>query len=136
MAARINPVVSPGPFSITTASAQEAVLVANTPSFLVDRLRKDVAVQTVAVNLDGRQILSVLRGILTPPPNDVLGIVTAYVYLVALSYSDPQDGELWAEFGNLDLSALAWGDIIRGLIVAESVPTITLDFSAGGNPCP
>ena len=109
---------------------------ANTPSFLLDRLRRDVSVQTVAANLNGWQVGSVLRGILMSPPRDVLGIVTAYVYLVAFSYSDPQDAGLWAEFGKLDLSSLEWGDIIRSLIVTESVPTNTVDFSAGGDPCP
>jgi hypothetical protein len=136
MAAHINQIVSTGPFSITTASAQEAVLVANTPSFLLDRLRKDVAVQTITANLGGREIVSALRSALTPRPDGVLGIVTAYVYLVALSYSDPQDAELWKEIAALDLSSLEWGDTIRGLIVAESVPTITMDLSASDKLCP
>jgi hypothetical protein len=136
MAARINPVVSSGPFSITTASAQEAVLVANTPSFLLDRLRRDVAVQTVAANLTGKETVSALRGALDPAPQSVLGIVAAYVYLVALSYSDPQDVELWKEIDELDLSNLEWGDAIRRLISAESVPTITKEFSASDKPCP
>jgi hypothetical protein len=135
MATSVNP-ASIGPFSIVTPSVKEAVLIANTPSFLLDRLRRDVSVQTVASNMSGAEIVTALRNTLAHAPDDVIEIVLAYIYLVALSSSDPQDGELWKQILSVDLSNLDWGSAIRALMSAESVPTTTLELSANGSPCP
>jgi hypothetical protein len=117
-----------GPFSLATATAKEAVLVANTPSFLLDRLRKDVAVQTVLDNMGSADIVVALREILNRPPKNPAELVPAYVYLVALSSADPQDEQLWKQISALDLSGLEWGDTIRTIIAAEAVPTTTLEL--------
>jgi len=123
---------SVAPFSIITPSAKEAVLIANTPAFLLDRLRRDISVQTVVANMSGKDILAALRDTLSEPPGtEVLKIVLAYIYLVALSYCDPQDFDLWNEIAKADLSGLEWGNAIRTLITIESIPTTTLNFS----PC-
>lgn len=121
-------VPSIGPFSLATDSAKEAVLVANTPSFLLDRLRRDVAVQTILDNLTSAQIITSLRDVLARHPTEPAEIVPAYVYLVALSSADPQDENLWREISAIDLSGLEWGNTIRTLISAEAVPTTTLNF--------
>lgn len=115
-----------GPYSIATASAKEAVLVANTPSFLLDRLRKDISVQTLVSSVNSADILRALSESLAKPLTDVAQIVTAYIFLVALSGSDPQDQELWRQISSLDLSSLEWGNAIRELMLAEAVPTNTL----------
>jgi hypothetical protein len=135
MATNINS-ASIGPFSIVTPSAKETVLIANTPSFLLDRLRKDIAVQTVVDNMTGTEIIAALRNTLSHPPADVIEIVLAYIYLVALSSSDPQDFGLWREIAAVNLSRLEWGDAIRTLITIESIPTTTLNFSACKKPHP
>ncbi len=118
-----------GPFALVTASAKEAVLIANTPSFLLNRLRKDIAVQTVMDNMGSTEILDALRDILAHHPEDPSTMVLAYVYLVALSSADPQDVELWKQISAIDLSRLEWGNAIRTLISAEAVPTTTVEFS-------
>jgi len=118
-----------GPRAIATPSAEEAVLIANTPAFLLERLRKDIAVQYVLDSMSGREIVSALRDALARPPKDVAEIVPLYVYLAALSSVDPEDQELWEQIRSLDLSHLEWGEAIRRLIYAAAVPTTTLDFS-------
>jgi hypothetical protein len=106
----------------------EAVLVANTPSFLLDRLRKDIAVQYVLDNMSPPEIIKVLREALARPVQDVTEIVPRYVYLAALSTVDPQDQALWQQILSLDLSNLEWGEPIRRLMRAEAVPTTSLEF--------
>src|SRR5579864_3025370 len=118
-----------GPRAIATASAKEAVLVANTPSFLVDRLRKDIAVQYVLDSMTPPQIVQALREALSRPITDPTELVPRYVYLVALSTIDPQNQEIWDQIKSLDLSQLEWGEAIRRLMRVEAVPTTTLEFS-------
>jgi hypothetical protein len=121
-----------GPRAIATASAKEAVLIANTPTFLLDRLRKDVAVQYVLDNMSPQEIVRALRVTLSHPVQEVSEIVPRYVYLAALSTVDPQDQDVWNQIMSLDLSQLEWGEAIRRLIRVEAVPTTTFDFSLAG----
>jgi len=118
-----------GPRAIATPSASEAVLVANTPAFLVDRLRKDVAVQYVLDSMTPQEIVHALREALARPAKQATELVPRYVYLVALSTIDPTDQGLWKEIMSLDLSQLEWGDAIRRLIRAEAVPTNTFQYT-------
>jgi hypothetical protein len=131
MDANCNSTLGPsiGPRAIATASAKEAVLVANTPSFLVDRLRKDIAVQYVLDSMTPAQIVQALREALSHPITDATELVPRYVYLVALSTVDPHNQEIWNQIKSLDLSQLEWGEAIRRLMRAEAVPTTTLEFS-------
>lgn len=118
-----------GPHPIATASAKEAVLVANTPAFLLDRLRKDIAVQYVLDSMTQPEIVKALREALKHPLSDVSELVPRYIFLVALSTADPQDQEIWQQIASLDLSQMEWGEAIRRLIRAEAIPTTTLDFA-------
>lgn len=95
-----------GPRDVATPSAKEAVLIANTPVFLLDRLRKDVAVQYVLDSMTPPEIVRALSESLARPVRDASELVPRYVYLVALSTVDPQDQELWKQILSLDLSQL------------------------------
>jgi hypothetical protein len=119
---------------IVTSSAKEAVLVANTPSFLLDRLRKDSGVRFVLDKMKPLEIVAALRDGLANPPLDAVSLVPIYVYLVALSSTDPDDKETWNRFREIDLSRLEWGEAIRNIILASAVPTITLDFTLSSSP--
>jgi hypothetical protein len=125
-----------GPRDIATSSAKEAVLIANTPAFLLERLRKDIAVQYILDSMSGREIVRTLSEALASPPKDPSEIVPLYIYLVALSSVDPEDQELWNQIRSLDLSHLEWGEAIRRLIYAAAVPTTTLDFALSSPPRP
>jgi hypothetical protein len=118
-----------GPRAIATSSAKEAVLVANTPAFLLDRLRKDIAVQYVLDSMTPQEIVRSLQDALTHTATDASDLVPRYVYLVALSTIDPQDQELWNQILSLDLSQMEWGEAIRRLIRAEAIPTTTFEYT-------
>jgi hypothetical protein len=116
-----------GPRGIATATAKEAVLVANTPSFLLDRLRKDMAVQYVLDNMKLPEIVQSLQAGLANLPADPAALVALYIYLAALSATDPQDQKTWKQIKSLDLSRLEWGNVIRNLISVDAVPTTTME---------
>ena len=118
-----------GPRGIATATAKEAVLVANSPSFLLDRLRKDISVRYVIENMGLPDIVETLRVGLSNPSPDPSTLVSLYVYLVALSATDPSDRKTWKEIESLDLSRLEWGNVIRKLISADAIPTTTMEVT-------
>jgi hypothetical protein len=118
-----------GPHGIASATAKETVLVANTPSFLLDRLRKDSAVQYVLDNMRLPEIVQSLRAGLANPPSDPTSLVALYIYLVALAATDPQDQQIWGQIKSLDLSRLEWGNVIRNLISVDAIPTTTMEFT-------
>lgn len=118
-----------GPRGIATATAKEAVLVANSPSFLLDRLRKDIAVRYVLDSMTLPGIVEALRTGLRTRPDDPSSLVVLYVYLVALSASDPADRDIWKQIESLDLSRLEWGEVIRKLIMADAIPTTTMEYT-------
>lgn len=108
---------------IITPTAKEAVLVANTPTFLLDRLRKDSAVQFVISSMKPLEIVMTLEQGLLQAPSDATGIVALYVYLAALSVTDPSDQEVWERISALDLSHLEWGEVLKKLMRADAIPT-------------
>jgi hypothetical protein len=118
-----------GPRGIVTATAKEAVLVANSASFLLDRLRKDVSVRYVIENMQLADIVKTLKVGLDNPPTDPTSLVSLYVYLVALSATDPLDRDTWKQIESLDLSGLEWGSVIRALISADAIPTTTMEVT-------
>jgi hypothetical protein len=108
---------------ILTPTAKETVLVANTPTFLLDRLRGDTAVQYVLASMKPLEIIDELQTGLATPPSDATRLVLLYVYLAALSATDPSDQETWTRIGALDLSQLEWGEVLKKLIQADAIPT-------------
>lgn len=110
------------------------MLIANTPSFLLDRLRKDIAVQTVLDQMTAKEIVGALEEAINGAPKSANEMVSAYVYLVALSGADPQDVEIWKTISALDLSGLEWGDAIRSIILAEAIPTVSLEIPVCKKP--
>lgn len=71
---------------LSEASASYAV--ANTPLFLIRKIREDSSAVYIANNFSGDQILSALRMALEHEPTDICDYVRPYVYLVALSMKD------------------------------------------------
>jgi hypothetical protein len=126
-----------GPFSLLTEAAKEAVLIANTPAFLLERLRRDISAQTVADSMSSREIMDALRSLLAQRIAGASQLVLAYVYLAALASSiDARDATLLEQFRALELSNLEWGRAIRELIISEAVPTSTLEIQVADKPRP
>jgi hypothetical protein len=110
------------PKLLDTQSAKEAVFFANTPTFLLDRLRKDTSVSYVASVLPTEKIIDVIRDLCSSPPKEPIDVVRAYIFLISLALKDDVErfkGKLEA----IDLSSLQWGSQIRAKIIAERVPT-------------
>jgi hypothetical protein len=137
MEAVMSATIPIGPFSLATETAKEAVLVANTPAFLLERLRRDVSVQTVVSSTSSGEIMETLRTMLVQRITDPNQLVLAYVYLAAMaSVIDPTDLQTMNQFSSLDLSNLEWGGAIRALILSEAVPTSTLEVQVAEKPRP
>jgi len=97
-------------------------LFANTPTFLLERLRKDTSVSYVASILSTEEIIDVIRELCSSPPKEPIDVVRAYVFLVSLALKDDVErfkGKLEA----IDLSSLQWGSQIRAKIIGERIPT-------------
>jgi hypothetical protein len=107
--------------TLDMSNANEIVLVANTPSYLLDRLRKDASVAHIAQTMPTSEILSELRISSAIDPQRVQDVVQRYVYIAALAMKDPS--EIWPSFGGIDLQKLEWGDQLREIIKAENVAT-------------
>jgi hypothetical protein len=100
-----------------SASANEAVLVANTPSFIFKRLREDPIVRQIADALKPAQIADWLRARGGKPENPE-DLVLRYMYLVAFSMKDPK--EVTALMGDLPLNSVEWGKQIVELGLAKA----------------
>lgn len=123
-----------GVLQLATPSAKEAVLVANTPGFLLNRLRRDTAVQTVIDTMSFDNIVMALRDSLSHAPSNALDLVPSYIYLTALSVANPTDINDLDKISSLDLSNLEWGNAMRSMILAEAIPTTTKDIHVCNGP--
>lgn len=70
---------------IDTPTAKQAVLFANSPAYLLNRLRKDSSVSYVASILGTGEIIERLAAFCARPPKDPIDLVRIYVLLIALS---------------------------------------------------
>lgn len=107
---------------IITPQAKEAVLFANSASFLLDRLRRDGSVSYVAQSLETREILDRLKDMAGQAPKQPTDLVRAYVFLVALAlkedFNDVRD-----ELLSIGMDQIEWAGQIRGLLLDQQIPT-------------
>jgi hypothetical protein len=115
---------------ITLNEAQAAVAVANTPLFLVRRLRENPALRRAHVMHGAEKIFAALQTVLPNKPSDLTAATEAYFYLVALSLDDDKS---WLRRA-LALSAphIKWFSDIAEYLVETAKPTVakTLDLHA------
>lgn len=102
-----------------TTTAKEAVLYANTPSYLLERLRKDSGVRLLQTELKpaclGRHLYRATK------VASAEEMVWKYMLVVALATSDwPYK---WKVFSRADLGDLEWGNLLWQLVKAEDIPT-------------
>ena len=71
--------------SVDLSSAQSALMVANSPLFLLRKLRVDQSVTLIAREARGETVLNELKASLARNPRKMRTAVAPYVYLVALS---------------------------------------------------
>ena len=71
---------------IDLTEAEAAFAVANTPQFLLRKLRADPAVRQIQSQFKGKDVLKALKAAVHHKPNTLRDSVRPYVYLVALFY--------------------------------------------------
>lgn len=108
--------------AVLTETAKEAVLYANTPSYLLEKLRKDPAIQILRHANSPENLWGELKE--APPVTSALDMVGKYLFVVAVATSEWP--EKWAALSSLNLRDLEWGETLWKLIQAENVPTATV----------
>ncbi len=110
---------------LTDAELQEAIsslAVANTPLFLMRKLRADEAVIQAAKSNTAEELIAAIKYEASKPAESAADYVRPYAYLVALSMSsDLRNLDRVAEFG--DLQGWDWFDYIRRVLRDTTIPT-------------
>jgi hypothetical protein len=100
--------------------AERYFAAANTPSFLVRKLRSDSSVRSLQARYGSSAILTELKRILKKNPKTLSELVRPYVYLVALSFDFDISG--LAEAAKLTTSRFSWYQEIAQGLLASQVP--------------
>ena len=102
--------------------AGESFAVANTPLFLIHRLRSDPAVQEIArSSTSGKTVLQALKKAISRKPRTLNDAVRPYVYLVVLSMI--RDISFLKEASHLEAMHSNWFSYIAGVLLKTYSPT-------------
>ncbi len=113
---------------IDLAAASLALAVANTPSFLIRKLKSDPAVKLISDSFSDDQILNELKTIATADPTRPLNAVRPYAYLTALWMKHRPDGLRAA--AALNMSWWRWYSVIASFLLDTYSPISTQTFEA------
>jgi hypothetical protein len=105
---------------VETPSVKEVLLFANTPSFLISRLRKDGATSYLVQVLSTEESIGLLRKL--EHPQDITELLWAYVLMASFFLRDDIIG-FQSDINALDLSQIQWGTEIRRDLLSEITPT-------------
>ncbi len=125
---------------VDLSHAASTYAVANTPLFLVRKLREDPAVSEIAKLFSGDQILAALQLTVQDKPTDLFDYVRPYVYLVALSMKETDtylrkamelpNTRKWDWFNYVALALLQTYTPTTSMAVRASSPVINAEASA------
>src|SRR5208337_2829318 len=107
------------------ANLEQAALnyaVANTPLFLLRKVREDPVTREIADSFSGQAILAELRSSVDRSPENLLDYVRPYVYLVALSMK-PEDVHLRAAARLPNIEKWNWLSYLQGVLLETYTPT-------------
>jgi hypothetical protein len=96
--------------------------VANTPLFLLRKLRQDASVLEISRSFSGEEILGHLRDLISREPETMLDHTLPYVCLVALALKD-DDRDLKRAMTIPAPTKWNWFDYIRKVLVETYTPT-------------
>lgn len=109
------------------ANATQMYAVANTPLFLIRKLREDSAVFEIAASFSGSVIVDELKAILEREPRTAEDFVRPYVYLGALAQK-PEDSFLRQALALPGRERWDWYEFVAGALwemyMATAVQTI------------
>ena len=106
---------------INLSGAEAAFAVANTPSYLLRKLRADSAVREAASRCSSRELLSALRRSINTEPKTLADLVRPYFYLVALYGAG--HGNALENAKTMSAPYRKWFSQIANTLSLEYVPT-------------
>jgi hypothetical protein len=112
------------PTWIETANAESSFVIANTPSFLLRRLREDKASYQLSQSMSDRDLLATFTAAISEKPETMRDQITPYLILVALSLKT--DVKFLRDAKTLAAGATTsykWLDACAQILIEEFRPT-------------
>ena len=106
---------------IDLSEAERVFAVANTPLFLLRKLRADRGVQDIHANFTGPQILKALKSAIRKKPTTLDAATRPYAYLVALSMNT--EVSYLKQAAELSVPHFDWFEYIANVLVKTRRPT-------------
>jgi len=110
---------------ISFSEAEHTFAVANTPLYLIRKLRQDPTVYEVSKRFSGEEILGELKHVLMVEPSSLADYVRPFVYLVALWHM-PDDKYLKMSPQIANASERDWYKYVKRVLIETYSPTIDL----------
>jgi hypothetical protein len=111
--------------------ACRAFAVANTPLFLIRKLRQDTTVREISKSFSGEEILNRMKDLMARAPETIFDHAAPYAYLVALSLKE--DDEFLRKAVTIPAPAhWIWFDYVANVLVRTYSPTAQTDIRVPG----
>lgn len=120
---------------MTPLTPVEAYAVANTPLYLIRKLRETEEVGELVRTKSGDQIFELLRQATAKHPVEPMDYVAPYMCLVALSMKS-DDNYLKAAGALPNTANWDWFDYIRQVLIEATIPTERVVLAASAKPTP
>jgi hypothetical protein len=117
--------------AMISATAKEAVLIANTPSFLLRKLRMDSSVRSIVDTHTSEQILLRLNDLLSVEAGSPLELAERYIWLIAFGIKS--SNSQWRE-ANIQPGTLPWGSELKALLSDEKRETFEVSGASHSSP--
>lgn len=117
---------------VSLRSVEMAIAVANTPPFLLRKLKKDPAIYELSRKLKPAQIFSELKSHLSRKPKSVEDLAWAYAYLFALFLAG--EWKFIRAAKSLDAPHHAWFEYLANSLAVEFQPTNIQQVRIPQNP--
>jgi hypothetical protein len=109
------------PSQLNTSSAEMTFVVANTPLFLLRKLRSDPVVVEMSTSIPAAQIFKALQKSIRRKPKTIKDSVRPYVYLVALSLL--RDQSYLRQAATLSAPHAEWFTYLAKILTKTNTPT-------------
>jgi len=108
-----------------TPSARETVVISNTPSFLMHRLRADAAVQQAVDTHSSDELLQYIQALSDRGPTSPEELTGFYIAIIALCLK--ADAKKWRALKALSLDKIQWAWEIVSMLDSDRIAAYTAD---------
>jgi len=115
---------------IDLSGAEETFALANTPFFLMKRLRSDPAVLQIAKCTPAQEILESIKSAVAEAPKNLREAIFPYVCLVALSLKS--ESAALKEAGAIQTNHFDWYSYVASVLFEEGNPSKVIKYSLPG----